>query len=150
MFQFPLSDVVLFSAYAEVFPLCHPVSSFFSPFLCLRRGVSSLLGESVLLECFSLPTQRCFLFTRKVNERRRLFSAYAEVFLMRRKAQRLNGSFLCLRRGVSDTRERRGLHLIFSLPTQRCFPREQPGRNARDLFSAYAEVFLPGIGKAIG
>ena len=61
---------------------------------------------------------------------------------MRRKAQRLNGSFLCLRRGVSDTRERRGLHLIFSLPTQRCFPREQPGRNARDLFSAYAEVFL--------
>ena len=61
MFQFPLSDVVLFSAYAEVFPLCHPVSSFFSPFLCLRRGVSSLLGESVLLECFSLPTQRCFL-----------------------------------------------------------------------------------------
>ena len=64
---------------------------------------------------------------------------------MRRKAQRLNGSFLCLRRGVSDTRERRGLHLIFSLPTQRCFPREQPGRNARDLFSAYAEVFLSQI-----
>ena len=141
MFQFPLSDVVLFSAYAEVFPLCHPVSSFFSPFLCLRRGVSSLLGESVLLECFSLPTQRCFLFTRKVNERRRLFSAYAEVFLMRRKAQRLNGSFLCLRRGVSDTRERRGLHLIFSLPTQRCFHTSYSQPLHQFLFSAYAEVF---------
>ena len=121
MFQFPLSDVVLFSAYAEVFPLCHPVSSFFSPFLCLRRGVSSLLGESVLLECFSLPTQRCFLFTRKVNERRRLFSAYAEVFLMRRKAQRLNGSFLCLRRGV--------------------FISKMITISSNALFSAYAEMF---------
>ena len=143
-------DDALFSAYAEVFPSDAHTRQYSETFLCLRRGVSGSQSEKDFLIPFSLPTQRCFLFTRKVNERRRLFSAYAEVFLMRRKAQRLNGSFLCLRRGVSDTRERRGLHLIFSLPTQRCFPREQPGRNARDLFSAYAEVFLPGIGKAIG
>ena len=60
MFQFPLSDVVLFSAYAEVFPLCHPVSSFFSPFLCLRRGVSYAEEGATLEWVFSLPTQRCF------------------------------------------------------------------------------------------
>ena len=123
-------DDALFSAYAEVFPSDAHTRQYSETFLCLRRGVSRYRRSSCGFQ--------------------KLFSAYAEVFLMRRKAQRLNGSFLCLRRGVSDTRERRGLHLIFSLPTQRCFPREQPGRNARDLFSAYAEVFLPGIGKAIG
>ena len=80
MFQFPLSDVVLFSAYAEVFPLCHPVSSFFSPFLCLRRGVSSAADYPDRERVFSLPTQRCFLVVKRIREINALFSAYAEVF----------------------------------------------------------------------
>ena len=70
---------------------------------------------------FSLPTQRCFQLAGRVGSLGVLFSAYAEVFLMRRKAQRLNGSFLCLRRGVS--------------PGYRKSDRIAP------LFSAYAEVF---------
>ena len=71
---------------------------------------------------FSLPTQRCFLFTRKVNERRRLFSAYAEVFLPRAQKRPVPHPFLCLRRGVSQARIQRQL--------------------TPQLFSAYAEVFL--------
>ena len=91
----------LFSAYAEVFP--NPSGLFSQPhaFLCLRRGVSELGSILENLELFSLPTQRCFLFTRKVNERRRLFSAYAEVFLPRAQKRPVPHPFLCLRRGVS-------------------------------------------------
>ena len=91
----------LFSAYAEVFP--NPNGLFSQPhaFLCLRRGVSELGSILENLELFSLPTQRCFLFTRKVNERRRLFSAYAEVFLPRAQKRPVPHPFLCLRRGVS-------------------------------------------------
>ena len=141
---------LLFSAYAEVFLQCRHCRGEAAAFLCLRRGVSQGAHHPGGRKSFSLPTQRCFFPALEQQCRSLLFSAYAEVFLNDRKTVLKEDAFLCLRRGVSDTRERRGLHLIFSLPTQRCFPREQPGRNARDLFSAYAEVFLPGIGKAIG
>ena len=90
-------------------------------FLCLRRGVSLHERRSRCPVPFSLPTQRCFLFTRKVNERRRLFSAYAEVFLPRAQKRPVPHPFLCLRRGVSQARIQRQL--------------------TPQLFSAYAEVF---------
>ena len=51
-------------------------------------------------------------------------------------------SFLCLRRGVSEFGDRLSLVKIFSLPTQRCFPRCAPRKIYASLFSAYAEVFL--------
>ena len=110
-------------------------------FLCLRRGVSVMPPGLFLFFTFSLPTQRCFLFSRKVNERRRLFSAYAEVFLSQIALSMMMLTFLCLRRGVSHQKREKGRRLIFSLPTQRCFfcglDCIPPGL----LFSAYAEVF---------
>ena len=50
----------LFSAYAEVFRPPKSISGLRSTFLCLRRGVSTLQGDYVLKDNFSLPTQRCF------------------------------------------------------------------------------------------
>ena len=52
---------ILFSAYAEVFPI---------------GGLGELDGIG-----FSLPTQRCFLHHTAIGNPLRLFSAYAEVFL---------------------------------------------------------------------
>ena len=161
MFQFPLSDVVLFSAYAEVFPLCHPVSSFFhlfsayaevfpacwasrfswSAFLCLRRGVSYAEEGATLEWVFSLPTQRCFRYEGETRPAPDLFSAYAEVFPSRTARAKRSRSFLCLRRGVSSAADYPDRERVFSLPTQRCFPPEKGKGAALDLFSAYAEVF---------
>ena len=112
------------------------------PFLCLRRGVSPGVVAQSTPPLFSLPTQRCFLFTRKVNERRRLFSAYAEVFLPRAQKRPVPHPFLCLRRGVSSVCFVCLILGGFSLPTQRCFLLRNPWVVVHELFSAYAEVFL--------
>ena len=114
---------ILFSAYAEVFPLSASVLRSERPFLCLRRGVSL----EAVIECVVDP----------------LFSAYAEVFPHLRPVQRHWMTFLCLRRGVSSST---GCFLLvrhFSLPTQRCFFRPLHRRLLQGLFSAYAEVFPP-------
>ena len=165
MFQFPLSDVVLFSAYAEVFPLCHPVSSFFhlfsayaevfpacwasrfswSAFLCLRRGVSYAEEGATLEWVFSLPTQRCFRYEGETRPAPDLFSAYAEVFPSRTARAKRSRSFLCLRRGVSSAADYPDRERVFSLPTQRCFLVVKRIREINALFSAYAEVFLSQI-----
>ena len=105
-----------------MFPLCHPVSSFFSPFLCLRRGVSAFGRLHRLIVNFSLPTQRCFQLAGRVGSLGVLFSAYAEVFPFYSQSKRAPPPFLCLRRGVSQARIQRQL--------------------TPQLFSAYAEVFL--------
>ena len=113
----------LFSAYAEVFLEDALPTSVSASFLCLRRGVSRYLAKRVLGFDFSLPTQRCFQAAEREVRRKRLFSAYAEVF------------------PISMTSC--GSWLYFSLPTQRCFwIRAQEPQKMR-LFSAYAEVF-PG------
>ena len=71
-----------------------------------------------------------------------LFSAYAEVFPSLRALSPLPGTFLCLRRGVSAAVGAVSTIATFSLPTQRCFlPTDQKAKD-RQLFSAYAEVFL--------
>ena len=92
-----------------------------SSFLCLRRGVSKCAREELRREDFSLPTQRCF--PRPPHRRRsiRLFSAYAEVFLSLSIILSRFRTFLCLRRGVSDTARDGYVDFDFSLPTQRCF-----------------------------
>ena len=113
----------LFSAYAEVFLEDALPTSVSASFLCLRRGVSRYLAKRVLGFDISLPTQRCFQAAEREVRRKRLFSAYAEVF------------------PISMTSC--GSWLYFSLPTQRCFwIRAQEPQKMR-LFSAYAEVF-PG------
>ena len=55
-----ISRYLLFSAYAEVFPTAASVKEISAAFLCLRRGVSGYRASAVLLNPFSLPTQRCF------------------------------------------------------------------------------------------
>ena len=70
----------LFSAYAEVFLVYRSLSVGGSPFLCLRRGVSTLFGKGSKPSGFSLPTQRCFFTGKIVCFGSQLFSAYAEVF----------------------------------------------------------------------
>ena len=50
----------LFSAYAEVFLHIACAANQDISFLCLRRGVSSLLDRGNSKTVFSLPTQRCF------------------------------------------------------------------------------------------
>ena len=111
----------LFSAYAEVFLEDALPTSVSASFLCLRRGVSRYLAKRVLGFDISLPTQRCFQAAEREVRRKRLFSAYAEVFPLVRQFESARWSF--------------------SLPTQRCFPpRGFPFRSNR-LFSAYAEVF---------
>ena len=73
----------------------------------------------------------------------RLFSAYAEVFPSTSRVRLKPASFLCLRRGVSDTSILQYGRTCFSLPTQRCFS-VSPRVSVIDwLFSAYAEVFPP-------
>ena len=116
--------VRLFSAYAEVFP---------------TTGEQLLPGEG-----FSLPTQRCFLPCPLPGGGQALFSAYAEVFLRTFRITGLPDAFLCLRRGVSSMPALPRRSGSFSLPTQRCFSRCSSSRRAEKLFSAYAEVFLPG------
>ena len=131
----------LFSAYAEVFLLHASFSPVCRTFLCLRRGVSICCDKGVILGVFSLPTQRCFQGSASVRTRKRLFSAYAEVFLpLLRLFPRLT-PFLCLRRGVSFFSRRSCCDLTFSLPTQRCFPCIFREKIRNHLFSAYAEVF---------
>ena len=58
------SAEVLFSAYAEVFPLQESDVGFWQPFLCLRRGVSDAKRMVQQTASFSLPTQRCFYISR--------------------------------------------------------------------------------------
>ena len=115
--------------------------AFAIPFLCLRRGVSSVLKINELNKTFSLPTQRCFSLSTIPHGDPCLFSAYAEVFPPSKHHRRLILPFLCLRRGVSVYlyQERGARH--FSLPTQRCFLRRTGRPRFRRLFSAYAEVF---------
>ena len=110
-------------------------------FLCLRRGVSSQNGNFRVHQSFSLPTQRCFRRASGVPWDLCLFSAYAEVFPRSSRSGGVCRSFLCIRRGVSSIlKEVTGLTL-FSLPTQRCFPKLPRWVYPGILFSAYAEVF---------
>ena len=111
----------LFSAYAEVFPLCP--------------------SRQIIHHVFSLPTQRCFPEFSHPQQEARLFSAYAEVFPLRRWGFMGRRAFLCLRRGVSQPAQLCLRRLVFSLPTQRCFPNPELPRSFAQLFSAYAEVF---------
>ena len=111
----------LFSAYAEVFPAGGRIPQIHDPFLCLRRGVSSRSADAKPILVFSLPTQRCFSWTTL--------------------SPSSVSTFLCLRRGVSRPKNRGYLHNFFSLPTQRCFPPVGIPGDAKELFSAYAEVF---------
>ena len=112
-------------------------------FLCLRRGVSRPGAFPSGRIGFSLPTQRCFHQCRKEVAGIDLFSAYAEVFPGYRPICGTSFTFLCLRRGVSDTSILQYGRTCFSLPTQRCFS-VSPRVSVIDwLFSAYAEVFPP-------
>ena len=131
----------LFSAYAEVFLTVGSAVISAGTFLCLRRGVSLSRAFLWLREFFSLPTQRCFPETLGGSSGKRLFSAYAEVFLRTFRMTGLPDAFLCLRRGVSRRAEGYTLIDLFSLPTQRCFLSQSPNRFRQNLFSAYAEVF---------
>ena len=137
-----IPNVGLFSAYAEVFLNREPCLSRDRPFLCLRRGVSWLHLFRYFLRSFSLPTQRCFRDGFRVLRPRGLFSAYAEVFPGISVPQAICLTFLCLRRGVSTKADEVLAALRFSLPTQRCFLFSDLGVSWKDLFSAYAEVFL--------
>ena len=91
-------------------------------FLCLRRGVSQYTGKNEDFTAFSLPTQRCFRIQILKLRSKKLFSAYAEVFLRHSISRSPHQAFLCLRRGVSMSKGSLILTLV--------------------LFSAYAEVFL--------
>ena len=95
------SIIFLFSAYAEVFLDRVALDWLILTFLCLRRGVS----RRVIKWVPACP----------------LFSAYAEVFRWRRRAD--------------------GGRRFFSLPTQRCFYCAIARDYGERLFSAYAEVF---------
>ena len=96
----------LFSAYAEVFPALAKYGLLLSPFLCLRRGVSSKSHVPQEVADFSLPTQRCFRDSLRQTGGDYLFSAYAEVFLRCAQVESCGSAFLCLRRGVSFDRTR--------------------------------------------
>ena len=91
---------------------------------------------------FSLPTQRCFPKLRHSNLQSSLFSAYAEVFPLRKRFGVQLATFLCLRRGVSGADHPHDFGEVFSLPTQRCFSGALKAFAEGSLFSAYAEVFL--------
>ena len=111
----------LFSAYAEVFLMQQTQLHQQETFLCLRRGVSVWSETRAEANTFSLPTQRCFSAGLYLVERKKLFSAYAEVFLYVSIHMFEQEPFLCLRRGVSAYRMRCQSGYFFSLPTQRCF-----------------------------
>ena len=131
----------LFSAYAEVFLEKTYDESGDETFLCLRRGVSFARNAFRQFLPFSLPTQRCFQRWRSMGYCCLLFSAYAEVFLVRAMSLKKLPTFLCLRRGVSVTAYGRQAEIIFSLPTQRGFSDAPRWNPVEVLFSAYAEVF---------
>ena len=133
---------LLFSAYAEVFPIQRSERSCSTTFLCLRRGVSADRAKESCRAPFSLPTQRCFRPSPPSVHSACLFSAYAEVFRPDLPQAPDPQAFLCLRRGVSHRRHRLCRFIAFSLPTQRCFRIESDLFGAVYLFSAYAEVFL--------
>ena len=117
----PQGGVMLFSAYAEVFPGKYKNHFITGPFLCLRRGVSARCFLRDLHKDFSLPTQRCFPEALEARDVPVLFSAYAEVFRRLRHAAPRRVAFLCLRRGVSTPFHQPLSQCGFSLPTQRCF-----------------------------
>ena len=73
-------------------------------FLCLRRGVSGGNKNIDFFAHFSLPTQRCFSIISALSDGRTLFSAYAEVFRSCAASLRICSAFLCLRRGVSQSK----------------------------------------------
>ena len=131
----------LFSAYAEVFPYTDLKAKVKEAFLCLRRGVSPSRPHGCGARRFSLPTQRCFQSKCCRKPPTSLFSAYAEVFLSSTALSPSTGTFLCLRRGVSQAFDQPITPPGFSLPTQRCFSRLKAGKPMSYLFSAYAEVF---------
>ena len=125
------------------FLTCEEAKARKGPFLCLRRGVSSVSTVSPGQTFFSLPTQRCFRVARIELQLVSLFSAYAEVFPAQGFRYLPEISFLCLRRGVSNIINQSCYHDRFSLPTQRCFRGHCLPQLQERLFSAYAEVF-PG------
>ena len=133
---------LLFSAYAEVFPTRAALAAPAAAFLCLRRGVSAGRIYALIVDSFSLPTQRCFRFNAQNALALQLFSAYAEVFPRIAPRNLAGPPFLCLRRGVSVRRLLQYIARVFSLPTQRCFVQIFHKRPILKLFSAYAEVFL--------
>ena len=135
----------LFSAYAEVFPEQIRGCRLWFAFLCLRRGVSEYFKDSPEGVAFSLPTQRCFQIVYPKCHDPFLFSAYAEVFLLEYFRRVGAQSFLCLRRGVSDSIIGSNRSADFSLPTQRCFSLRARLLSRVRLFSAYAEVFPDAI-----
>ena len=94
------------------------------------------------MSAFSLPTQRCFRVWNDAADTGWLFSAYAEVFPEGQFVALIDFAFLCLRRGVSESRRHFYRPSSFSLPTQRCFCDRREPAVRRELFSAYAEVFL--------
>ena len=112
---------LLFSAYAEVFLTRDEADFLIKAFLCLRRGVSPSRPHGCGARRFSLPTQRCFQSKCCRKPPTSLFSAYAEVFLSSTALSPSTGTFLCLRRGVSQAFDQPITPPGFSLPTQRCF-----------------------------
>ena len=86
-----VSVVIVFRNYKKDFSLptqrCFLVLPmvlvFYITFLCLRRGVSKVSCGLDAQYCFSLPTQRCFSGALKAFAEGSLFSAYAEVFLLK-------------------------------------------------------------------
>ena len=91
---------------------------------------------------FSPRTRRCFCPKDSRETLERVFSAYAEVFLVILLLFYCAISFLRVRGGVSDL-VGFGLEVyLFSPRTRRCFYLLPFGYSRHGVFSAYAEVFL--------
>ncbi len=111
-------------------------------FLRIRGGVSIASHCRLCMAMFSPRTRRCFLLSRVFTCQRRVFSAYAEVFLLILEYSRLSKRFLRVRGGVSFFVAHFSSLSLFSPRTRRCFRCKGLPPCRGTVFSAYAEVFL--------
>ena len=92
---------LVFSAYAEVFPRLVRLFQRGPSFLRVRGGVSGLLVDRIKILSFSPRTRRCFSIPNYLFWMGKVFSAYAEVFLIAAPSQAEDTCFLRVRGGVS-------------------------------------------------
>ena len=138
----PISDMlVLFSAYAEVFPSSPSSVSGRKTLLRIRGGISIAEKITEWINGSSPHTRRYFQPWVVYRTNGKLFSAYAEVFPCARKGACPSKTLLRIRGGISNLHCSSLLEISSSPHTRRYFQVLRVLHGHLRLFSAYAEVF---------
>ena len=137
-----IADGYVFSAQAEVFLYGSKISGFMVRFLRASGGVSKVLKRGRPKQLFSPRKRRCFFSCWRPWLGWSVFSAQAEVFLIKNTSVVFQQRFLRASGGVSLLSARLLRMAWFSPRKRRCFYHSVLAMCSVYVFSAQAEVFL--------